>query len=127
IPPDALDDDLQDARERLQVIQMPLNPEEISRVWGTFETPYRLSVAYEVSVVQLDQGPDTQRPLAARVRTIGVPELRAPYIPPRVTGFAPATVPPGGQLAVSGDHLAGWRATVTISGVEVVAGAVLES
>ena len=127
IPDDALDDDLQDARERLQVIQMPLNPEEISRVWGTFETPYRLSVAYEVSVVQLDRSPDTQRPLARRVRTIGVPEVRAPYTPPRITGFAPGSVPPGGQLVVSGEHLAGWRATVTISGVEVVAGAVLAS
>jgi hypothetical protein len=122
IPDDALDDDLDDARERLQIFLMPLNPEEISRVWGTFDTPYRLSVGYEVSVVQLDQGPATQRPMAERVRTIGVPAVQAPYVPPRITGFAPPSAPPGATLTVTGENLVGWRATVTISGVEAVAG-----
>ena len=70
VPEDALDEDLLDATEQLRIVQVPLDPESISRVWSTFEAPYRLSVAYEVSVVQLSQSPATQLGLAPRVRSL---------------------------------------------------------
>src|SRR3712207_8072530 len=54
-----------------------------SHVWSTFSQPFRLSVLYEVSVVQLEQGADRTRTLPARVRTVGVPDVRAPFRPDR--------------------------------------------
>jgi hypothetical protein len=122
VPRDNLEDDLEDAREELRIVQVPLDSEEVSRVWGTFDKPFRLSVMYEVSVVQLDQSSDTERPLPQRVRTIGVPDVRAPFVPPRVTGLAPVSGPPGTVVTVTGEQLTGWRATAAISGTEVLAG-----
>lgn len=127
IPAEALDDDLLDASEQLKVILAPLDPDDISRVWSTFDAPYRLSVAYEVSVLQLDQAPGTEQTLPARVRQIGTPQVRAPYLPPRLTGIDPPSGPVGSAVAFAGEHLAGWRATVEFSGVEAAAGLDLDA
>lgn len=126
VPRDALDDDLLDATEQLRIIQIPLDPESISRVWSTFESPYRLSAAYEVSVVQLSQSPATQRTLGPRVRSIGVPRVSAPYVPPRLLGMAPLSGAAGSTVTFTGEHLAGWHATVTLSGVEAAAALALD-
>ena len=120
VPEASLEDDLAEAREELRIVQVPLDTEEISQVWGTFDRPFRLSVMYEVSVVQLDQSPSADRVIAPRVRTVGVPEVRAPFVPPRLTGIDPASGPPGTVVTVHGTHLEGWKASVTMTGVEVV-------
>jgi hypothetical protein len=46
--------DLHEQGERASVTFQPLSLEEMSRLWNTFQTPYRISVAYEVSVVLID-------------------------------------------------------------------------
>lgn len=119
VPSDLLDPELADATEELRITPVPLDPEDVGRVWSTFDAPFRLSVAYEVSVVQLDQSADARRSLPQRVRTIGVPRVRAPFDPPRVTAMAPLSGPPGTVVTVAGVHLEGWRADVTVSGVPV--------
>lgn len=43
--------DLHKQAERVRVTLQPLSIEEISKLWTAFQTPYRISVAYEVSVV----------------------------------------------------------------------------
>ena len=40
--------------QALKVTLMPLNLEERTRVWNSVQKPYRLSVAYEIRVVNLD-------------------------------------------------------------------------
>ena len=62
---------LQDATEHIQIMLNTLDLEELSRVWSTFSQPFRLSVLYEVSVVQLDML--GERPMAKRVERVGVP------------------------------------------------------
>jgi hypothetical protein len=113
-PTTYLDPGLSDARERLQIVSSTLNPEELSRIWTTFSQPFRLSVMYEISTVQLDGSADSVRPLAKRVRTVGVPDIRAPLNPPAVTGMSPASGPAGTALTFKGSHLAGWRASVLL-------------
>jgi len=71
VPTNYLDTGLTDARERLQIASNTLDPEELSRIWTTFSQPFRLSVMYEVSTVQLDRLPQAQRPLPNRVRRVG--------------------------------------------------------
>jgi hypothetical protein len=114
VPTTYLDAGLTDARERLQIAGNGLDPEELSRIWTTFSQPFRLSVLYEVSTVQLDQSAPTVRPMANRVRRVGVPDVRAPLNPPAVTGMTPVSGPAGTTLTFSGTHLAGWRASAVL-------------
>ncbi len=122
VPDIHLEDDLSESGEELRAIRLPLDAEEVSRIWTTFDEPFRLSVQYEVSVVQLDQSPAAERPIPQRVRTIGVPDVRAPFDPPRLVGIHPISGPTGTAVTVTGENLTGWRATVGMTGVEVVAG-----
>jgi hypothetical protein len=49
---EALDgNDLHTQAERIRVSLQPLALEEMTKLWATFQTQYRISVAYEVSVV----------------------------------------------------------------------------
>lgn len=123
VVPDAyLDPGLADARERLQIANLELDTEELSRLWGTFSQPYRLSVLYQVSTVQLDRLPATARPVPQRVRTVGVPGVEAPFRPPGVTAMTPDKGPGGTVLTFTGTQLSGWRATVLFGGAVVADG-----
>ncbi|MEI7773059.1 MAG: Pvc16 family protein [Chloroflexales bacterium] len=120
IPADYLPDDLQKAREQIKVMLAPMDMEELGRVWSTFGKPFRPSALYEVAVVQLDMSPGRERPLAKRVEKIAVPQIAAPFAPPILAGVAPLRLGAGAQLTVSGEHLAGWRATVRLMGQQLL-------
>jgi len=112
VPPDYLDAGLKDAREQLQIATNALDPEELSRIWSTFSQPYRLSVLYEISTVQLDMGPQKQQPLPTRVRRLGVPDVRQPLSPPAVLDMSPGSGAAGSSVTFTGQNLSGWRASV---------------
>lgn len=127
IPGEHLDPGLADAREQIKIMQMPLDLDEISKVWSTFSTPYRLSVAYEISLVQLDQSEGRERDMPTRISSIGVPNVGAPFSVPKVTAISPLSGAAGTTITLSGENLAGWRAYVDIGtervadGVEITA------
>ena len=112
IPQTYLDADLKTAREECNVVYNALDPEELSRLWTTFAQPFRLSVRYLVSTVQLDMLPAKEVPMPKRVRTVGVPGVRAPFQPPVVAGMTPANGTAGAVVTFAGQNLTGWRATV---------------
>jgi hypothetical protein len=114
IPQDHLETDLKTATEQFRIVYNALDPEELSRLWTTFAQPFRLSVRYQISTVQLDMLPAQERLLPKRVRTISVPGVRAPFIPPAVLDLAPVSATAGTAVTFSGQNLAGWRATVAI-------------
>ena len=126
VPPSYLEPGLLGAREQLQISGDAVDPEELSRVWSTFSQPFRLSVLYQVSTVQLDRRTEHSRPVPGRVRRIGVPEVRAPFRPPTVSGMSPAAGAPGSTLTFSGAHLVGWHADVAVGNRRVLAGEPLE-
>jgi hypothetical protein len=111
------------AGEHVKIMLNTLDLEELSTVWATFTQPFRLSVLYEVSVVQLD--PESERPMATRVRRIGVPDVRAPFVPPVVERLEPKSGPAGTAVTARGEHLAGWRAHVRVMGNLVLDGQAL--
>ncbi|RJX31903.1 MAG: DUF4255 domain-containing protein [Desulfurivibrio sp.] len=114
IPADYLPAELTGAREQIKVMQNTIVLEEMSNVWSTFAEPYRLSVAYEVAVVQLDMLAASERTMAKRVRQVGVPEVSAPFQPPSVETITPMAAPSGATVTISGKNLAGWRAYVSL-------------
>lgn len=116
VPQSYLPDGLKTAPEEVRIIPEELNVQEMGSLWTTFSQPYRLSILYSVQVVQIDPSAQSERPLPGRVRTVGVPDVRAPFTPPDVTGIAPIAGPAGTTLTVSGTALDGWRAYVSITG-----------
>ena len=102
------------AREQIKIMLQTVDLEELSGVWTTFNQPLRLSVLYEVSVVQLDQLPASQQALPPRVREIGAPALERPFNPPRVDRIEPASGPAGSVVTAHGVDLDGWNASATV-------------
>ena len=120
VPQAYLHPQLIDARERIKIMLNPLDMEEIGQVWATFSRPFRLSVLYEVSVVQLDMLPESERTLPERVRQIGVPRIETPFRPPSTSALEPPSGPVGTAVTVRGNSLQGWRAYLTITGIQVL-------
>lgn len=126
VPDTYLANGLLDARERIQIMLNSLNLDELSQVWNTFTQPFRLSVLYEVSVVQLDMLPESERVMARRVEQIGVPDVRAPFQPPVVEGLSPASGPVGTEITFQGAYLSGWRGYVAMMDTTVLDGVALD-
>ncbi len=60
---DLPDSDLHQQLERIRITLMPLSVEEIFKLWSGFQTQYRLSAAYEISVVLIESTRPTRTPL----------------------------------------------------------------
>jgi hypothetical protein len=123
VPQDVLMPGLRNAREDIKIMLNPLDLDELGRIWSTFSHPFRLSVMYEVSVVQLELR--SERPMSKRVQRTGVPDIRAPFHPPVIEQLAPLRGPAGTQITVQGQYLAGWSASVSITGQKMLDGAPL--
>jgi hypothetical protein len=123
VPQNVLVPGLSNAREQIKIMLNPLDPDELGRVWSTFSQPFRLSVMYEVSVVQLELR--SERPMSKRVERTGVPDIRAPFRPPVIEQLTPLRGPVGTQITVQGQYLAEWHAALSISGQKVIDGAKL--
>jgi hypothetical protein len=54
---DTLPEYVRNSYEQVKITLLPTSVDEISRIWATLNQPYRLSVAYEVSLVELFSTP----------------------------------------------------------------------
>ncbi len=111
---------LGDQVERVTFVPLPMNLEELSKLWSVFfQTPYALSVAYQASVVLIEPDLDTITPLPVLERTIEVAPLRRPVID-RVT----ATIDPLSPITatttveVRGQELLGDVTRVRLAGTD---------
>ncbi len=127
VPEQYLVNGLKGSPEQIKITHNVLDMDELSQVWGTFKQPFRLSVLYEISVVQVDQAPASQLPMPPRVRQIGVPDVGAPFAPPSVDRLQPLAGPSGTVITLSGSHLTGWKAYVTLSGRKLADGLALSA
>ena len=59
------DSDLHIQVERVRITPQPLGLEEMSKLWATFQTQYRISAAYQVSVVLIESTRPARTPLPA--------------------------------------------------------------
>lgn len=60
---DLPDSDLHTQVERVRITLQPLSQEEMSKLWLTFQTQFRISAAYQVSVVLIESTRPTKTPL----------------------------------------------------------------
>ncbi|OYE02932.1 DUF4255 domain-containing protein [Nostoc sp. 'Peltigera membranacea cyanobiont' 232] len=55
--------DLDQQEEQVRIVYQPLSVEEVFNLWSTFQAPYRVSAAYEVSVVLIESSQPAKTPL----------------------------------------------------------------
>ncbi len=116
--------DLHEQIERVRITPMSLSLEEMSRLWGSFSTNYRLSMAYKASIVLIDSTRPKRTPLpvltyrTADGRGLQVqPSLIPPYptltnviLPANRTGAAL-----GDAITLEGYNLDGTTVTVQLT------------
>jgi hypothetical protein len=82
-----LPDFLLDSYEQIKMMLLPTSIDELSKIWATINQPYRLSVAYEVSLVEITPTPPP--PVGGGiVLSTGVEVIT--FDPPRLTELTPA-------------------------------------
>ena len=110
------DNDLSDQIEHVRITQQPMSLDDMSKLWTTFQSKYRISTAYQVAVVLIESKRRSSTPLPVLTRgekDRGVDaqaNLLAPY--PTLTEIVlptktQSTVQPGDTITVRGHHLNG--------------------
>jgi hypothetical protein len=104
-----------DGVDRITITWQPLEEKDIYSLWSAFQSPYRLSAAYEVRVVTIDsrRSATTPLPVLRRGRDDTGPLAQAGVLPP--FAVLTAALPPAGRPA------AGLGDTVTLTGTRLAA------
>lgn len=114
--------DLAQQPDIVRVNQLPLSQDDLFSLWsGLFEAPYRLSVAYEASIVVITADETPVRALPVRTRNLVAATILRPAIS-RVEAVAGPLAPiqAGTAVAITGNQLRGEGTTVVaFGGVEV--------
>jgi hypothetical protein len=107
--------DLHEQIERVRITALPLSLEEMSKLWTTFQTQYRISAAYQVSVVLIESKRPSKTPLPVLTRgkdDTGIASQSSPIPPfPTLEEVSPPNQQPaahlGDVLILHGHHLDG--------------------
>lgn len=92
---------LADQFEQLRIAPEPLHAEEISKLWSAFQTHYRPTSAYVVTVVLLERHRSARSAPPVAERRLHIRQLRHPHI----DAIEPDVVAAGGNLRVRGYNL----------------------
>lgn len=115
--------DLHEQVERIRITPKNLSLDEVSKLWSAFQTEYRLSAAYEISVVLIESTRATRTPLPVLTRgpaDTGVAVVTGLVPPlPTVQTLTPQGNQPsarlGDTLTLTGHHLDGDTVTAVFS------------
>lgn len=102
--------DLDRQIERVRITLQPLSLEELSKLWTGLQTQYRLSVAYEATVVLIDSAQTIRTPLPVLTRGVRSQSSLIPPFPALEEVLAQGGQPSarlGKTLSVGGHHLDG--------------------
>jgi hypothetical protein len=110
--------DLAEQPEIVRLSPLPLTVDELSTLWSSFfQTPYRLSVAYEACVVVLTSEDTPTRSLPVRQRGIFTTTILRPRIDQALADDGPfSPIHPGTTLVITGHQLRGEELTVVAFG-----------
>jgi len=124
----ALHTSLRGEYEKVKLTLDPISLEDVSKVWTALDRPYRLSAAYQVSVVQIESTKPNRHP-----RRVGEPPPAGPRVR-AVSGRRPlireivgeplsgpyARI--GDRLRIRGTNLTGDDLSITLGDTDVTAG-----
>jgi hypothetical protein len=101
---------LADQIEHIKITPETLTTEEIYRLWAAFQTHYRPTTSYRVSVVVIQRTRSFKSNLPVRQRTV----TAAPLQPPVIDQVSPAMIVAGGVLTITGRNFLGDSAADTV-------------
>lgn len=113
--------------ENVRVTPQPISIDEVSKLWTGFQTQYRLSVAYEVSVVLIESKRPSRAPLPVLARGPGDTGVRSqpdliPPFPTLETVELPNKQPAarlGDTVTLKGHHLGGDSVTLLLASLRL--------
>lgn len=111
--------DLPDQIEAIRLTFQPMNLEELSKLWSTFfQTNYRISVAYEATVVLLESKLQPKPALPVKERLL----YTLPFHQPVIEAIEPQVVESkaGVKISITGRNLRAKGVRVNLEGAEVV-------
>jgi hypothetical protein len=92
--------DLNNQFERVRISLQPLSLDETSKLWSAFQSQYRISAAYQVSVVLIESKRPTRSALPVLSRGEGdAGPLVFPFASPSLSDVRPPTPQPGVRLS----------------------------
>jgi hypothetical protein len=113
--PELQKSDLPDQMEPVKLSPLTMTQEEHFKLWSTFQTPYRLSVGYEASLVMVERRkPARSAPRVRRPEVLAVPIRR-----PRIEELTPQILTVGETLTIEGGDLAGPGVKLRLKGGDV--------
>lgn len=101
---------LADQFELIKITPGALSNEEISKLWMAFETHYRPTTSYQVSVVLVQQTLPFKSNLPVQSRNVAV----LPWRRPTVTSVSPNIAGTGDELTIAGRNFVGDAAAATL-------------
>jgi hypothetical protein len=113
---DILEKTLGDAVEKIKITPHPMTLEELSNIWNPLKEDLRLSVAYQVSVVQIDSDTKKRYPPPVRMRNISP----IPFQRPQIFDVQPQRVHDGEILTVTGCNFSSENTVVMIGEEECI-------
>jgi len=97
--------------ERVRITNQALTLDEMSKLWTTFQTQYRVSTAYQISVVLIESRRPVRAPTPVARRgaddsgPTAVPDVVPPF--PTLDEVSPAAAASGDEVVLRGHHLDG--------------------
>jgi hypothetical protein len=98
--------------ESVRITPHTVRMDEVSRLWTTFQSPYRITAGYDAAVVLIDTTAPARAPLPVlRVGASDTGPAVIPQLQPVLQGAFPAdglpNIPPGGTFTLAGTFLQG--------------------
>jgi hypothetical protein len=115
--------------ERVKFTPTALSIDEFSKLWSAFfQVEYSLSVAYQASVVLMENDVTPQEALPVQASNVYITPFRWPSISRVISQTGPDTaIVSGGALSIQGKQLRGVDTVVLIGGAEVVPASITET
>jgi hypothetical protein len=110
--------DLADQLETVKITPRTLDSEEISRLWGAFQMPYRPTAAYQVSVVLIESSKPVKPSLPVLTSQLAAISLRHPEVS-QVRAIGQALITPGAKIEISGTGFSGDLPIVQVDGDDI--------
>jgi hypothetical protein len=121
-PPALATSELASQVEQIKITPETLNTEEVSKLWSAFQTHYRPTAAYQVTVVLIEAKSSTKAALPVQGRSVYVIPFDQPVIE-KVSDAGGENLPilPTSTLRITGQRLRGKLTQVWIGGTDLTA------
>ncbi|MGF6789704.1 DUF4255 domain-containing protein [Paraburkholderia sp. 35.1] len=106
--------DLANQIEMIKIVPQQIGTDELSKLWTAFQSKFRVSAAYAVSVVLIE----TQTPVVAALPVLSRNIVVLPFVDPVIDAIAPQIIPyaPDASITLTGSNLVAQNTVVVFGG-----------